>query len=92
MSDTQDLKRLIQKKNRLRLIMALIIMTLYFGFALGYGPLQALFASKVGDSLIPFGLVYFVSLLFSFIAIEILYLYLVKRYDPSNKEVSHYAE
>ncbi|MCV6615182.1 MAG: DUF485 domain-containing protein [Cellvibrionaceae bacterium] len=92
MSDPKDLKRLIQKKNRLRLIMGTVIVALYLGFALGYGPLQQLFASKMGDSLIPFGLVYFVGLIFGFIALELVYLTLVKRYDPDKGEVSHYAE
>lgn len=84
--------KMIAKKNRLRLIMAMIVMSLYFGFALGYSSLQDLFASKIGDSLIPFGMVYFVSLIISFIAIEMLYLKLAKQYDLSKAEVSHYAK
>lgn len=92
MSTSQDVPTLIRKKNRLRLVMALIIMTFYFGFALGYGPLNDLFAEKMGDSLIPFGLVYFVSLIFSFVFLELIYLKLARALDPKESEVSHYAK
>lgn len=92
MSTPQDVQTLIRKKNRLRLIMALVIMALYFGFALGYGPLNELFAEKMAGSLIPFGLVYFVGLIFSFVIIEMTYLKIAKQLDPKEDEVSHYAK
>jgi|GEM_PF-3572970 len=91
-SSNEAILKMIAKKNRLRLIMAIIVMGLYFGFALGYASLQDLFASKIGTSLIPFGMVYFVGLIISFIAIEMLYLKLANKYDPSKAEVSHYAK
>ncbi|MBB6523671.1 DUF485 domain-containing protein [Pseudoteredinibacter isoporae] len=92
MSTSRDVQTLIRKKNRLRVVMAIIIMALYFGFALGYGPLKALFAEKMAGSLIPFGLVYFVSLIFSFVIIELIYLKFAKDLDPKDEEVSHYAK
>lgn len=87
-----EIRQIIAKKNRIRLIMAVIVMTLYFGFALGYGSLKELFASKIGDTLIPFSMVYFVSLIITFVIIEVIYLQLVKKYDLSKAEVSHYAK
>lgn len=92
MPTSQDVQTLIRKKNRLRVVMAVVIMALYFGFALGYGPLKELFAEKMAGSMIPFGLVYFVTLIFSFVIIEMIYLKAAKSLDPKNEEVSHYAK
>ncbi len=72
---TPEQMRVIKRRVRIRFFCTAVVCVLYGSFALGYGPLQALFIEKTPPaSNITFGLVYFVFLVVLFLLIEFIYL------------------
>lgn len=77
-----QLQTLIKRRVKIRLIFATIIWVLYAIFALGYGPLKSYFVISVSSGAqIPFALLYFISLIIIFIALEFLYMQFAKKSD-----------
>ena len=72
--------KVIQRRVRTRFLCSAVVIVLYGCFALGYGPLQRVFADNIAaTSSITFGMVYFAFLVLLFLLIEFCYLKLADR-------------
>ena len=82
MTDSNAIVEYARRKNRLRFTFSIIVWVFYGSFALGFGPLQALFSSSVAAaSYMTFALAWFFFLVVFFITLEVLFQALVKRLE-----------
>lgn len=82
MSNEEKLAQ-VRRKTRQRLGYTMVILVLYFSFALNWVGLDDVLGATVGDTAVTGSLIMFASLIVIFIGLEVLFLYTTRKDDEN---------